>query len=136
MKKSRQFALTIAACMLSAWCFGQHRFTSCAAAFLDNKMVVDAYTDKGKCLLPSTATGQLTVCTVDLSPATSKAVDKTAFKVAIRDKATKTLHLYSNEVFKQIDVRNVLAKCQKGDHIVLLTLDDQYALPHNEILVR
>ncbi|WP_245776713.1 hypothetical protein [Spirosoma endophyticum] len=37
---------------------------------------------------------------------------------------------------KQIDVHNVLTKCKKGDHIVLLTLDDQYAMPHNEIPVQ
>ncbi len=99
-------------------------------------MVVDTYTDKGKCLLPSTATGKLTVCTVYLSPTASKAVDKTTFKVAIRDKATRTLHLYSNEAFKQVEIRDVLTKCRKGDHIVLLTLGDLYALPHNEILVQ
>lgn len=136
MKNLRQLTLTMIGCTLSVWCLGQTRFNTCAAAFLDNKMVVDAYTDKGKCLLPSTATGQLTVCTVELSPTASKAVDKTTFKVAIRDKATKTLHLYSNEAFKQIEVRDVLTKCRKGDHIVLLTVDDLYSLPHNEILVQ
>ncbi len=97
-------------------------------------MVVDHYTDAGKCQLPATATGQLTVNTVNLSPTTSIPVNPIPFKIAIRDKATKTLTMYSDAVFRQVAVQRVLAKSHKGDHIVLLTLDNQYALPHNEIL--
>lgn len=99
-------------------------------------MIVDAYTTKGKSSLPITSTGELTVNTVELSPTESKAVDRIPFKIAIRDQHTKTLTLYSNENFKQVPIQNVLARCCKGDHIVLLTTDTQYALPHNEILIR
>lgn len=97
---------------------------------------MDEYSPKGKCVLPATATGKLTVCTVDLSPTTSKIVDRIPFRVAIRDKNTKTLLAFSSEEVKQVDVKTVLAKCKKGDHIVLLTVDDTYAMPHNEILVQ
>ncbi|MCC6463302.1 MAG: hypothetical protein IT260_22725 [Saprospiraceae bacterium] len=122
--------------MLAACCGAQTRFTNCSAAFLDNKMVVDDYSPTGKCSLPDTATGELTVCTADLSPQGSHPVDQIKFKVAIRDQQTGTLTMFSNETFKRVDIRNILSRCRKGDHIVLITMVDEYALPHNEILVK
>ena len=136
MKNVHQLILVFFGCALSTLCMGQHTFSTCSAAFLSNKMLVNEYSPKGKCSVAASATGKLTVNTVNLTPAESRAMNRIPFKIAIRDKATKTLTLYSKEDVKQVDVQNVLAKCRKGDHIVLLTLDNQYALPHNEILVR
>ena len=119
-------------------CLGlsQDRFSQCTAAFLNGKIVVNEYTDKGKCKLSANAQGMLSVCTAELSDTASRAVDKIPFKIAIRDKNTKTLMSFSNETFRELDIRKVLSKCQPGDYIVLLTLSDGYALPHNEILVQ
>ncbi|WP_157815920.1 hypothetical protein [Spirosoma pollinicola] len=63
-------------------------------------------------------------------------MDKINFIVAIRDKATNTLHMYLRKSFRQIPIERVLASCKKGDYIVLLPVGNRYALPHNEILVR
>jgi hypothetical protein len=136
MGKGIKLGLVFGGCILANLCLGQQAFNQCAAAFVGNKMVVNEYTTKGNCRLPATATGELRVSTVELSPTKAKAVDRIAFKIAIRDKATQTLVLYSKEEFKQVPIQKVLAKCRKGDHIVLLTLDNAYALPHNEILVQ
>ncbi|QHV94461.1 hypothetical protein [Spirosoma endbachense] len=136
MKKINGLMLAILGLVVSNACLGQHSFSTCSAAFLNNKMVVDSYTDKGKCLLSSSATGQLTLQTVSLSPTGSKGLEKVPFRVAIKDKATQTLLLLTQEEVKEIDVKKVLAKCKKGDRVILLTLDDQYAVPHNEILVQ
>jgi len=114
--------------------FSQH---ICSAAFLGNKMIVDQYTKTGyKNEISLKATGDLTVNIVDLSPTESKAVDKIPFEVAIKEKDTQTITLFSKEDFMKVDVQKVLSQCKKGDQIVLLTLDKQYALPHNEILVK
>lgn len=136
MKQQQTLFLVLLCTILGTSALAQGTFTSCSAAFVDSKMVVDTYSPTGKCLLATTATGDLTVQTVELSAADSKAIDKIDFKVAIRDKATGTLHLFSNETYRQLPVQRVLASCKKGDHIVLLTLDNRYALPHNEIQVR
>lgn len=136
MKRVNGSILVLFCTLMSTLCLGQTSFNSCTAAFLNNKMVVDKYTTQGKCILPANATGNLTVCTVDLSSTASKIIDKIPFRIAIRDKNTQTLLLFSTSDVKQMDVQAVLAKCQKGDHIVLLTVDNQYALPHNEILVQ
>ncbi|GAB4029987.1 hypothetical protein [Spirosoma gilvum] len=134
MKNTLVIALLV--CTVSTFSFGQQAFNNCSAAFLGNKMIVDQYTPKGKCSVSATATGKLTVNTVDLSPTESKAVEPIPFIVAIRDKNSQTLTRYSKGEVKRVNIQNVLAKCRKGDHIVLLTVDNQYALPHNEILVR
>ena len=136
MKKIVKAMLPIYFSAVSTLCLGQSAFRSCTAPFLNNKMVVDEYTPKGKCELAAESTGQLTVCTVDLSPTEGKAVRKLPFKVAIKDRKTQTLVLFTKSDVKQIDVERILAKCKKGDSIVLLTVDDQYAMPHNEILVQ
>ncbi len=130
-----RLVLFLVCCAIFSPAFGQKLFQSCTAAFLNNKIVVDDYSPQGKCGVAATATGRLTVCTADLSLTSSVAVDKIVFKIAIRDQNTKTLVMYSNEDFQQVDIQRVLSKCRQGDHIVLLTLDSQYALPHNEILV-
>ncbi|GAB3524708.1 hypothetical protein GCM10027442_53040 [Emticicia fontis] len=100
-------------------------------------MIVDQYTKTGyKNEISLKATGDLTVNTVNLSPTESKAVDKIPFKIAIKEKDTQTITLFSKEDFMKVDVQKVLSQCKKGDQIVLLTTDKQYALPHNEILVK
>ena len=133
--KKVMFSVIALLLLSSGISFGQKAFSSCSAAFLNNKMVVDEYSTKGKSTIGTNATGTLTVCTAELGPTSAKAVDKIVFKIAIRDKDTKTLVMFSDEAFNQVNIQNVLKKCEKGDHIVLMTTDNQYALPHNEILV-
>lgn len=136
MKKGLQLPGIVAGVLLAIGSHAQGSFNSCSAAFVGNKMVVNEYSTKGTCQLPTSAVGDLSVQTVDLSETESKGVDRIDFRVAIRDKATGTLIMYSGDTFRQVPVQQVLAKCKKGDHIVLLTVDNTYALPHNEILVQ
>jgi hypothetical protein len=136
MQKIFRFSLAFVALLFTLDCSAQKAFTNCSAAFLNDKIIVDEYTDQGKCALPAEATGTLTVCTASLSPEKSVPTGNIKFKIAIRDKATKTLTMFSNETYQQTDIQKVMARCHKGDSIVLLTMDDEYALPHNEILVK
>lgn len=115
--------------------FSQNKFSNCSAAFLDDKMIVTEYSTKGKSAVAEKAKGELTVCTAEIGPTSTKAIEKISFRVAIRDKNSKTLVMFSDEKFETIDIQNILKKCKKGDFIVLMTIDNQYALPHNEILV-
>lgn len=114
--------------------FAQNKFSNCSAAFLNNKMIVTEYNINGKSAIQEKAIGELTVCTTEIGK-TTKAVEKIAFQVAIRDENSKTLVMFSGEKFKQISIQSILEKCKKGDFIVLMTTDNQYALPYNEILV-
>lgn len=115
--------------------FAQKTFTNCAAAFLDKKMIVSEYTDKAKASIGLTAQGELSVGTVSLSEKENKLIDNFAFSIAIKDKTTGTLMLFSKENYAKINIQKILSRCKKGDSIVILTLNNEYALPHNEILV-
>ena len=135
MTRTRRLWLFLFCSAIAHIGLAQESFTNCAAAFLDGKIVVDDYSPTGKCSLAADTKGELTVCTADLSPTSSIPVDKIKFRIAIRDGNTKTLWMYSGDTFTKVNIRKVLDKCKKGDHIVLLTTDNEYALPHNEILI-
>ncbi|MBV6439469.1 MAG: hypothetical protein EPGJADBJ_01110 [Saprospiraceae bacterium] len=114
----------------------QKDFSSCSAAFLNEKIIVNEYTTVGKCVVSSTATGKLTLHPVTLSEDKIPIPgEKIQFKVAIRDGDSKTLMLFSEKTCKEIEIRDILKACRKGDHIVLLTLERTWAVPHSEILV-
>ena len=88
MNLTNRFTFIVFFCIFAFSGFAQNPFTNCTGAFLDNKIVVDDYSPTGKCVLSDSATGELTVCTANLSPTESIAVDKIKFKIAIRDKNT------------------------------------------------
>ncbi len=130
---SLKLLLFLAVFAISAsFAFGQEKFTNCTAAYLDNKLVVSEYSPTGFCEIGESASGELTVQTMDDTTPTGK----TSFKIAIRDGGTKTLLSFSDKTYKEIPIKQVLAKCKPGDAIVLLTTDSRYALPHNEILIK
>ncbi|RYC68831.1 hypothetical protein [Spirosoma sordidisoli] len=135
MKTTACLLLIGLACAAPGLTFAQQPNT-CSAAFVGNRMLVDQYTTTGRCRLSAKTTGELTVRTVALSPTATRAIDKIGFKVAIRDKSTGTLRMYAGHTFQKLPLQRVLASCRKGDRIVLLTVDNRYALPHNEILVQ
>lgn len=128
---STLFTLIIFSINLSA----QDRFSNCSAIFLNQKIVVDDYSPTGKCILKSYATGDLTVNTATVENDRWIAGEKIAFKIIIRDGSTKTLWSYSDITYQSVSIKDVLLKCKKGDSIVISLVKDQYALPHNEILV-
>lgn len=135
MTKKYLFATVVVCLFLNTNGMAQNKFSNCSAIFLNQKMVVDDYSPKGKCLLQTTTKGQLTVCTAVFENDKWLAVDKIPFRITIRDGETKTLLSYSDKTYKNIDINTVLATCRKGDYILISVLKDEYALPHNEILV-
>lgn len=124
-------------CLVAAPAFAQstERFVSCAAIFYNGKMLVDDYSPTGLCRLSSQARGKLSVHTVDLGPGLARAVGRLKFRVALRDGQTKTLLSVSDKTYREIDLAGLLKKCRPGDSIVILTIDERYALLHNEILI-
>lgn len=110
-------------------------FSNCAAAFLNNKMLVNDYSPNGRCIVEEGSKGKLMVSTVNLSFESVEPFKSAGFKVAIKNEETGTLWLFSEETYREIEVEKILAKCQKGDKIVLLTVDNEFSLPHNEIAI-
>lgn len=112
-------------------------FSTCSAAFVGTKRLVDHDTPTGRCQLANkTKRPPPTVQTVNVSPTGIKSGNKLAFNVAVQDGATGTVPLFSTKTHRQLPVERVLTSCKKGARIGLLTLDQHIALPHTEIQVR
>lgn len=114
----------------------QERFRSCSAAFLDQHMIVTEYTDHGICEVSKLSGGTLTVQTVYLSPEENRPTGKLKFRLAIQDGDTGTIWSYSDKTYQDISIQEILGKCRAGDQIVLMTVDDDFALPHSKIAVK
>lgn len=136
MKKTNRLVLLLFCSAITVLAFGQENYTNCTAAFLDNKLVVNEYSPEGKCIIDSTATGSLKVCPATYDNNVWTADEPAEFMVAIRDKNTGTICMFSDKRYKKLEVSQVLSQCRKGDHIVLMTMNNRLALPHNEILIR
>ena len=129
------FGITVFLCLVVFEAKSQKSFTNCAAAFLNKEMIVNEYTPDGKCILSSNSIGNLTVCATELSAKKGVPKDVLSFKVAIRDHKTGTLFMPRDKSYTKVDIQEVLGNCKVGDQIVLIALNKEYALPHNEILV-
>ena len=110
-------------------------FSNCAAVFLDNKILADEYSTNGKCVVQQGTKGKLMVSTVDFSFDSVEPYKTVGFKIAIKNEKTNTLWLYSEKTFYEINLEDILATCEPGDKIILLTVDKEYSLPQNEIAV-
>lgn len=136
MKKLLIFILLLTGNVVLA----QDRFSSCSAVFLNDQMIVEEYSANAKAKISKDATGWISAGAVtlgDVSKGEKKAevTQKIEFSVAIKDANTGTIVLFSPKEFKKIEAEKVLEKCKVGDTIIIMTIDNTYALPHNEILV-
>lgn len=120
--------------------YGQDSFSNCSAVFLNNQMIVEEYSASAKAKISKDAQGWISAGVVslgDISKGEKKfeITDKIEFGVAIKDANTGTIILFSSKEYKKIEAVKVLAKCKKGDSIIIMTTDNRFALPYNEILV-
>ena len=108
-------------------------YIDCTAIFFNGEMLVDEYSPKGSCKLSSNMTGLLTVSTVALDENGGKAVKPIEFRVAIKNKRTNTMYMYSPDSYMELNAIDVMMKCEKGDKIIIMTTDQKYSLTHHEI---
>ena len=41
--------------------------------------------------------------------------------------------MYSEKALLEVQLEDVLKKCERGDRIIFMTVDQKYSLPHHEI---
>lgn len=110
------------------------KYSQCAAILFDGKVLVDDYSPRGICKLETGMKGKLSVATVNLScRGNSTPINNIGFKVAIQNERTKTMWMYSDQMYMEVPLEEVLEKCEPGDRIIILTVGQQFSLPHNEI---
>lgn len=136
MKTTKTIFTLFLAFSIGIYANTQDKFTSCSAAFLNNKIIVDKYAPEGKCRLSKNVSGKLIVAEATHENNQWHITNPFEFMIAIRDANTQTLMMYSKELYREIDIAKIMEKCRKGDSIVIMTMNEKYALPHNEILVQ
>ena len=108
-------------------------YSNCAAVYLNNNMLVNDFSPEGICKVEQGMKGKLQVSTVYFSMDAAQPFTNVGFKVAIKNEKTNTLWMFSDQTFHEIELEKILAKCNQGDKIMLLTVDQQFSLPHHEI---
>jgi hypothetical protein len=107
-------------------------FNDCAAILYNDRVLVDSYSPEGKCKLEMGMKGLISVAAVHLTGC-QQVGQKIDFRVAIKNDRTNTLWMYSEETFSELLLEDVLKKCERGDRIIIMTVDQKYSLPHHEI---
>lgn len=114
----------------------QSDFNNCAAIYLNGEMVITEYSPRGvsKVSLNDQGTLQLRVI---VAPKDQWKVSGPAqtFRVAIRDHKTGTLVMYNDKSYRSLAIEEVLAKCQAGDEILILSTNRALGISGAEILV-
>ena len=111
-------------------------YNDCAAILYKGDMLVDEYSPRGVCKLESGMKGMISVATVELTDKGGTPKINVGFMVAIENERTKTKYMYSNQVYQEIDLEDILKKCEAGDKIIIMTTDQKYALTHNVIDIK
>lgn len=133
------FSLTSGAQSAALWPFLDVRpapnYRDCTAIFFNGKMLANEYSPEGKCKLEQGMKGALTVATVKLSGKKGSPSTNIPFRVAVKNSRTNTLWMYSETALQRVQLEDILKKCEPGDRIIILTVDQRYSLPHHEIEV-
>ena len=114
----------------------QSDFSNCAAVYLDNDMIITEYGPKGVSKVSLSDEGSLQLRVV-IAPEGTWRVSGSAqeFRVAIRDKKTGTLVMYGDKTYRRLEISEVLAKCNSGDHLLILSTNRELGITGAEILV-
>jgi len=108
-------------------------YRNCAAILHNGKVLVNDYSPEGKCRLEMGMRGILTVATVSLSDEGTFPQENITFKVAVKNERTNTIWMYSDQPMQELELKDVLKKCEKGDRLIIMTTDQEFSLPHHEV---
>lgn len=117
-------------------CFAQESFNTCTGLYLNKTLMTEDYSPRSKATLKLTDSGKLTVNEVTIESADDiKAGKAIPFRIAIKDKRTQTIFLFSQKTHTSVDVEKILARCHSGDQLLILSTDDAYSVLPSEILI-
>lgn len=108
-------------------------YQECAAIFYKGRLLVNEFSPEGKCKLEQGMRGKLSLSTVSLEEDSATPIKKIGFKVAIKNDRTQTIWMFSDRVMQEVELNDILKKCEIGDRIIFMTVDQKYSLPHHEI---
>lgn len=118
-----------------AKCEKSENYKDCAAILYKGNVLVNEYSPRGFCKLETGMTGPLTVASVALDEEGATPGKNISFRVAIKNERTNTMWMFSDQVYEEVQLEDILRKIEKDDKIIIMTVDRKYSLPHHEIKV-
>lgn len=108
-------------------------YRECAAVFFNDLYIVDDIAPKGSCELFPNMVGELSVASVSFSEEGAKPLENIKFQVAIKNYRTNTLWILTKEPVSKIYLQDIIDKCEMGDKVIIMPVDQKYSLSHHEI---
>ena len=110
-------------------------FSEYSAILLDGSPLFDKNNPNRPLQLSPEATGTLSFFTLNSSVYWQIPKQSIGFKLAIKDAKTNTLWMYSEKPLYEVDLSDLLLKCEEGDRLIFMTVDQKYRLPQNEVML-
>jgi hypothetical protein len=109
---------------------------SCSVVVFNNQWLPKSYQADTKPTLSKKATGLISVHETGDIAKKGFLPTPLDFKVGILRKSDHTTVSFSEASYREVEVNDILKKCQPGDKIIILLKDGQhYSLPHHQIEV-
>ena len=106
-----------------------------AAVLINGKVCDRHYFIKDRPKIGVGMQGLLTIASVSSSGDSKLPINKIRFQVAIKNKRTNTTWIYTKSDVSEVDLDDLLKKCEMGDYLILMPADQAYALPDHEMYV-
>jgi len=95
----------------------------------------DLATDSDKITLEQGMRGKFTVAPIVMRGNVATPGNAVPFRVAIKKKYMRSLWMYSDEVFKEVNFEDIMEECESGDEIIFIMVDKNYFLQNYEVKV-
>lgn len=133
----KRFFMTCLVLMYAGILLAQTDFSTCAGVYLKDQMIISEYSPEGVSKVSLEDRGSLRLRLIEAPEDSWRIVGPAqTFQVAIRDKGTQTLVMYSSRPVRSIELSDVLAKCEGGDQILILSTDRSLGVIGAEITVQ
>ena len=115
---------------------GNTNYSQFAAILLDDEPLINRNGDTGPLSVGNKKrTGTLSVSSMTKSCGDAlNAVAPIGFRVAIKNRRTNSLWMYSDDVLFELDLQEVFQQCEAGDQLIFMTVDRKYRLGRHVVV--
>lgn len=108
-----------------------------SSIFFEGKRLMgnDLATDSDKIILEAGMRGKFTVAPVIMNGDTATQGKAVPFRIAIKKKSMRSLWMYSDKVFDEVNFEDIMQECEVGDEIIFIMVNRDYFLQNYEVEV-
>jgi hypothetical protein len=108
-----------------------------SSIFFDGRRLMgnDLSTDSDKIILEQGMRGTFTVAPVIMNQGVATQGKAVPFRIAIKKKYMRSLWMYSDEVFEEVNFEDIMEECEVGDEIIFIMVNRDYFLQNYEVEV-